>query len=158
MTALRMTVEVVLVSDKDEFESDGHKTDSTAKKQPATAALKPAERPAADPAARRGSILAVVKRGVEAIHLATELPISTLGPSGPRELPVPKVTEAAIAFKKGREVGLELERRLMRETTRPPKAGTSITLFHVSSIGASLNHEAPRSGIPSHNKSRISCT
>jgi hypothetical protein len=47
---------------------------------------------------------------------------------------------------------------LMRETTRPPKAGTSITLFHVSSIGASLNHEAPRSGIPSHNKSRISCT
>lgn len=134
MTALRMTVEVELVSDKDELESEGHKTDSTAKKQPATAALKPAARPAADPAARRGRILAEVKKGVEAIHLAMELPISTLGPSGPKELPVPRVTEAAIAFKKGREMKLELEseRRLRRETKSPPKAGTSITLFHVS--------------------------
>lgn len=41
MTALRMTAEVVLVSDSDDSSADGHKTDSTAKKQPATAALKP---------------------------------------------------------------------------------------------------------------------
>lgn len=150
MTALRMTVEVVLVSDKDEFELDGHKIDSTAKKEPATAALKPAERPAAEPAARRGMIVEEVKKGVDAIHLAMDFPISTLGPSGPKELPVPKVTEAAIAFKNG----LELEMSLRRETTTPPNAGTSITLFHL--IGDSLNHDAPRLGIPSHNKSRIS--
>lgn len=42
MTALSITMEVVLVSGADEsVGGDGHKTDSTAKKQPATAALKP---------------------------------------------------------------------------------------------------------------------
>lgn len=41
MTALSMTMEVLLVSGKDASAGDGHKTDSTAKKQPATAALKP---------------------------------------------------------------------------------------------------------------------
>lgn len=41
MTALSITIEVVFVSDEDTFVWDGHKTDSTAKKQPATAALKP---------------------------------------------------------------------------------------------------------------------
>lgn len=42
VTALRMTIEVVFVNDGDEsVVGDGHKTDSTAKKQPATAALNP---------------------------------------------------------------------------------------------------------------------
>lgn len=41
MTALSITIDVVFVSDKDTSAVDGHKTDSTAKKQPATAALKP---------------------------------------------------------------------------------------------------------------------
>lgn len=41
ITALRMTIEVVFVCDKDESTGDGHKTDSIAKKQPATAALNP---------------------------------------------------------------------------------------------------------------------
>lgn len=41
MTALSITIDVVFASDKDESTVDGHKTDSTAKKQPATAALKP---------------------------------------------------------------------------------------------------------------------
>ena len=39
ITALSMTIEVAFVSDEDD--SAGHKTDSTAKKQPATAALNP---------------------------------------------------------------------------------------------------------------------
>lgn len=43
ITALRITVEVVFVSDTDESGGDGHNTDSTAKKQPATAALKPGQ-------------------------------------------------------------------------------------------------------------------
>lgn len=41
ITALRMTMEVVFVKDRDDSAGDGHKTDSTAKKQPATAALNP---------------------------------------------------------------------------------------------------------------------
>lgn len=41
ITALRMTIDVVFVSDKGESTGDGHKTDSMAKKQPATAALNP---------------------------------------------------------------------------------------------------------------------
>lgn len=43
ITALRMTIEVVFVSETDEEESagDGHRTDSTSKKQPETAALNP---------------------------------------------------------------------------------------------------------------------
>lgn len=41
MTALSITMEVLFVSGKDASADDGHKTDSTAKKQPATAALKP---------------------------------------------------------------------------------------------------------------------
>lgn len=44
-TALSITIEVVFVSDKDEGSvGDGHKTDSTAKKQPATAALNPVKK------------------------------------------------------------------------------------------------------------------
>lgn len=44
MTALSITIEVVFVRGKDALADDGHKTDSTAKKQPATAALKPDEK------------------------------------------------------------------------------------------------------------------
>ena len=42
VTALSMTMEVVFVSEE-EATGDGHNTDSTAKKQPATAALNPEE-------------------------------------------------------------------------------------------------------------------
>ncbi|KAL6963554.1 hypothetical protein U1Q18_034565 [Sarracenia purpurea var. burkii] len=42
ITELSMTIEVAFVSDDDDAALDGHKTDSTAKKQPATAALNPA--------------------------------------------------------------------------------------------------------------------
>lgn len=41
MTALRITIEVVLVRETAESVGDGQRTDSTAKKQPATAALNP---------------------------------------------------------------------------------------------------------------------
>lgn len=40
-TALSITIEVVFVREEEESADDGHKTDSTAKKQPATAALNP---------------------------------------------------------------------------------------------------------------------
>lgn len=43
ITELRMTIEVVFVNDEDDSAGAGHNTDSTAKKQPATAALNPAE-------------------------------------------------------------------------------------------------------------------
>lgn len=41
ITELRMTIEVVFVNDKRDSSVEGHNTDSTAKKQPATAALNP---------------------------------------------------------------------------------------------------------------------
>lgn len=41
ITALRMTIEVVFVKDNDDSAGEGHRTDSTAKKQPPTAALNP---------------------------------------------------------------------------------------------------------------------
>lgn len=44
ITELRITIEVVFVKDKEDSEGDGHNTDSTAKKQPATAALNPSSR------------------------------------------------------------------------------------------------------------------
>lgn len=44
ITALRMTIEVVFVKDNDDSAGEGHRTDSTAKKQPATAALNPFRR------------------------------------------------------------------------------------------------------------------
>lgn len=40
-TALSITIEVVFAREEEESPADGHKTDSTAKKQPATAALNP---------------------------------------------------------------------------------------------------------------------
>ena len=41
ITALSITIEVVFWSDRDESAVEGHKTDSTAKKQPAKVALNP---------------------------------------------------------------------------------------------------------------------
>lgn len=41
ITALSMTIDVVLGREEDASADDGHKTDSTAKKQPAMAALNP---------------------------------------------------------------------------------------------------------------------
>uniref|UniRef100_A0A7C9F855 Uncharacterized protein n=1 Tax=Opuntia streptacantha TaxID=393608 RepID=A0A7C9F855_OPUST len=99
ITALIMTIEVVDVSDTAES-ADGHKTDSTAKKQPATVALNPEASPAADPAATRGTFLLVAPNKL-AMPLAIEEPISTLGPSGPNEFPVPRVIHAATVFKNG---------------------------------------------------------
>lgn len=44
ITALRITIEVVFIKDEEDSAGDGHNTDSTAKKQPATAALNPLSR------------------------------------------------------------------------------------------------------------------
>jgi len=101
--------------------------------------------------------------------LATEVPISTLGPSGPKEFPVPKVTQAAIVFKTGLKTDLtddvqfpcvetsSVARKVFKKlTSKPPEAGTKITRCQITPMGSSLNHEAPRDGIPSQQKSRIS--
>lgn len=61
----------------------------------------PEEIPAADPAAARESFLLGFLSNEVPTPLAMEVPISTLGPSGPREFPVPRVTQAATAFKNG---------------------------------------------------------
>mmetsp|Transcript_105476 Transcript_105476/g.298068 ORF Transcript_105476/g.298068 Transcript_105476/m.298068 type:complete len:208 (-) Transcript_105476:136-759(-) len=75
-------------------------TTSTAKKRPAMGALKPAATPAAQPDASspnftslfaRGGALAWPNLPRKAARLA---PISTAGPSGPREFPAPSVAAA----------------------------------------------------------------
>lgn len=131
----------------------------------------PEEIPAAEPAALRESFLWAPLSNNEPTILATEAPISTLGPSGPNELPVPRVTQAAIAFKIGSTAAFILDDKILsvwtsraprnvfnKLTTNPPKAGTKITCCHTTSVGSSLNHKAPRCGIPFQQKSRISWT
>lgn len=57
--------------------------------------------PAPDPAARRGTNLLFLLLKTLPKPLAKDLPISTLGPSGPKEHPVPSVIAAALALKNG---------------------------------------------------------
>ena len=66
----------------------------------------PEEIPAADPAAIRERFVWGYLSNKVAIPLAMEVPISTLGPSGPKELPVPRVTQAERAFMNGRKAAL----------------------------------------------------
>lgn len=74
------------------------------KKTPAMGALKPAATPAPDPAATRDVNCRCGSRNTELRPFATDLPISTLGPSGPREAPVPRVTAAAMERATGRVI------------------------------------------------------
>lgn len=57
--------------------------------------------PAPDPAASRGTSLLFLLRKTLPRARAQERPISTLGPSGPREQPVPRVIAAAPVLRKG---------------------------------------------------------
>lgn len=80
----------------------GLSTVSIAKKHPATAALKPEAIPAADPAAIRAILRSLLFSIISAHPIAQDLPISTLGPSGPNEHPVPKVIAAWMALIAGK--------------------------------------------------------
>lgn len=71
------------------------------RKNIATEKCQPEEIPAADPAATRDTFLLELLSNKELTPLAMDAPISTLGPSGPNEFPVPRVTQAATAFKNG---------------------------------------------------------
>ena len=126
------------------------------------------EIPAADPAATRDSFFPPSQSNTFPNPLAIEEPISTLGPSGPKELPVPSVKDAATAFNNGLialfalDIGpselvlTEILNAFNPPTITPPLTGTNITLCQTSLIGSSLSHEAPREGIPSQKMSRIS--
>lgn len=132
---------------------------------------KPEAIPAADPAALRESFFLAPLSKKAPTPLATETPISTLGPSGPNEFPVPKVTQAATVLRTGFIADLmfdmavpsaessRADRSMFNKLTiRPPTAGTKTTRTHLVSMGSSLNHVAPRPGISPQLKSRISCT
>lgn len=54
--------------------------------------------PAAAPAATRAIFLSLLFSIISENPFAHDFPISTLGPSGPKEQPVPKVTAAWMAF------------------------------------------------------------
>lgn len=131
----------------------------------------PDEIPAAEPEATRDSFLSSLFSNNAPIPLAMDAPISTLGPSGPNEFPVPRVTAAATALKNGLSTAFKLDGRITPEegsrlflmlfntpTITPPQTGTNITRSQIFSRGSSLNQDAPREGIPSQKKSRISCT
>mmetsp|Transcript_12853 Transcript_12853/g.35270 ORF Transcript_12853/g.35270 Transcript_12853/m.35270 type:complete len:235 (-) Transcript_12853:355-1059(-) len=79
--------------------------DSNAKKSPAIGAPNPALMPAADPAAMSPSLCAVFAEDVmfasSLTPPATDAPISTDGPSGPSDAPLPRVTTAAAALSTG---------------------------------------------------------
>mmetsp|Transcript_8909 Transcript_8909/g.40461 ORF Transcript_8909/g.40461 Transcript_8909/m.40461 type:complete len:231 (-) Transcript_8909:465-1157(-) len=79
--------------------------DSNAKKSPAIGAPNPALMPAAEPAAMSPSLCAVFAEDVmfasSLTPPATDAPISTDGPSGPSEAPLPRVTTAAAALSTG---------------------------------------------------------
>lgn len=117
---------------------------------------KPAAIPAADPAALSESFLLAPLSKKVPTPLAMETPISTLGPSGPNEFPVPKVTQAAAVFRIGFSADLmfnmavpsaessnEVRITFNKLTIRPPTAGTKTTRPHLVSMGSSLNHVAP---------------
>ena len=109
------------------LDAAGCRMDSKAKKRPAIGAPKPAEMPAADPAAikprrRDGAFWDAVEEGeaeeeeeaeeeAPAVAPAMAAPISTEGPSGPSEAPEPSVTTAAAAFRKGLMAGLRVALR-----------------------------------------------
>lgn len=124
--------------------------------------------PAADPAATRASFFPPSNLNTFPNPLAIDEPISTLGPSGPKEFPVPRVKDAAMAFKNGLKapfildivsfelVAIELLNVLNTPTIMPPLTGTSITLCQISPMDSSLSHEAPLNGMPSQKRSRIS--
>lgn len=127
---------------------------------------KPEAIPAADPAALSDSFLRPPLSSRAPTPLATDVPISTLGPSGPKEFPVPNVTQAAIVFKTGSNTDLtddvqlpsvetsRVARKAFKKlTTKPPQAGTKITRCQCTPMGSS---EAARYGIPSQQRSRIS--
>lgn len=57
--------------------------------------------PAPEPAATNDSSLRCLLFSTVPRPRAAALPISTLGPSGPKEFPVPKVIAAAVAFSRG---------------------------------------------------------
>mmetsp|Transcript_7913 Transcript_7913/g.12122 ORF Transcript_7913/g.12122 Transcript_7913/m.12122 type:complete len:211 (+) Transcript_7913:2149-2781(+) len=81
-------------------------TISRAKNTPAIGALKPAETPAAAPQASKRrersllSLMAFPFDGNRKMFVPIAMPISTDGPSGPREHPVPRVHIAARALRK----------------------------------------------------------
>ena len=124
--------------------------------------------PAADPAATRDILFPPSHPKTFPNPFAIAEPISTLGPSGPKELPVPSVKDAATAFKNGLNtpfipdtvpsefVLIELLSVFNPPTMMPPLTGTSITLCQISAVGSSLSQEAPRNGMPSQRRSRIS--
>ena len=62
--------------------------------------------PAPDPAASRGNRRRCLLRSTLPRALAVDLPISTLGPSGPSEQPLPRVMAAAVARSTGANAAL----------------------------------------------------
>lgn len=123
--------------------------------------------PAAAPAATRAIRLSRLFSIISEHALAHDLPISTLGPSGPNEQPVPKVTAAWIAFTVGKMAPRKLipclcpcftsfscsnisSNPCIIPTTTPPVTGISSILCQVSANLCRRSHAAPSLGVPAH--------
>jgi len=92
--------------------------------------------PAPEPAARRGMRRLCLLLNNRPSALAVERPISTEGPSGPREHPVPRVMAAAVARRTG-----AVAARNCRLNATVPSAAIIITT-RVQGIRSSSPHQA----------------
>ena len=128
------------------------KLPSKAKNTPAIGALKPAARPAATPAATRARRASGTRPPRSATQSPRLPPLSTLGPSGPSEAPLPRLREAARSRRWG-SLGVEatapsaMAIRLGRPgprlplsqrsspTASPPRVGTTTTGQRASQSG-----------------------
>ena len=101
-TLAKMTISVVtapaLVSPSPPAFDPGTRIDSNPKNNPEIGAPKPALNPAAPPAANNPNLFGATDGNAAPTRSATAAPISTLGPSGPSEHPVPSVIAAAAVF------------------------------------------------------------
>lgn len=135
----------------------------------------PEEMPAAAPAATSAIFLSLLCSINCENPFAVDFPISTLGPSGPNEQPVPNVTAAWIAFTVGKiparkskpcvweEVDCFIWSNISNKphimpTMTPPVTGTKRIRCHVSANLWIRSQAAPSIGVPAHTHSCIICT
>mmetsp|Transcript_730 Transcript_730/g.1059 ORF Transcript_730/g.1059 Transcript_730/m.1059 type:complete len:208 (+) Transcript_730:598-1221(+) len=116
---------------------------SREKNTPAMGALNPAATPAAEPANNNILRLSVASSLLKHTNLLLATPISTAGPSGPSELPVPRVNTAEMAFPIARKK-LKLA-PFSTSATSPPSPGPNDLLGINFLTPTTIN--APNSGI-----------
>lgn len=127
-------------------------TISSAKKMPAMGALKPAATPAAAPAPNNIRCRSTERWDFEETKREDATPSSTAGPSGPRELPVPRVATAASVLPKVLFAGIWITNTQEIKLSTLPRflcAATLIVMLCKALTASALPMEIFDSGIVS---------